>query len=171
MLSQNIKTYRKAKEMSQEKLAVRLNVVRQTVSKWEHNLSVPDAQMLILLSQALEVPVSALLGVEVEERDTQQLSQELARVNQELARLQQHTELRNQANRKRGIILLLAFLTLIVSLGVHHAVVSLVLSGICILATLGKLRTFKPTCLQMVRVTFSLSPVRILVVTPCSFNA
>ena len=33
------------------------------------------------------------------------------------------------------------------------------------------LRTSRPTCLQMVRVTLSLSPVRIFVVTPCAFNA
>lgn len=61
MLNENIKNLRKAKGLSQEELAVRLNVVRQTVSKWEQGLSVPDADMLIAVSEALETPVSVLL--------------------------------------------------------------------------------------------------------------
>ena len=39
MLNENIKNLRKAKGISQEELAVRLNVVRQTVSKWERGVS------------------------------------------------------------------------------------------------------------------------------------
>lgn len=136
MLSQNIKKHRKAKGLSQEELAVGLHVVRQTVSKWENGLSVPDAQALIQLSQQLEVPVSTLLGVDVEESDTRQLSQELERVNGELARLQQHQALVRQAGRKRGLMLLLALLALLVSLGAQNPWVSLVVSGMCILATL-----------------------------------
>ena len=62
MLSENIKTIRKSKGLSQEELAVKVNVVRQTVSKWEKGLSVPDSEMLISLSEALETPVSTLLG-------------------------------------------------------------------------------------------------------------
>ena len=41
MLSENIRAARKAKGLSQQELALKLNVVRQTVSKWEQNLSVP----------------------------------------------------------------------------------------------------------------------------------
>ena len=62
MLSENIKTRRKAKGLSQEELALRLHVVRQTISKWEQGLSVPDADLLLALSQALDTPVSDLLG-------------------------------------------------------------------------------------------------------------
>lgn len=62
MLSDNIKAAREAKGLSQEELAVKLNVVRQTVSKWERGLSVPDADLLIALSEATEIPVSELLG-------------------------------------------------------------------------------------------------------------
>lgn len=62
MLSENIKTVRKAKGLSQQELAVQLNVVRQTVSKWEQGLSVPDSDLLLCLSRALETPVSTLLG-------------------------------------------------------------------------------------------------------------
>lgn len=62
MLSANIKAAREAKGLSQEELAAKLNVVRQTVSKWERGLSVPDADLLIALSEATEIPVSELLG-------------------------------------------------------------------------------------------------------------
>lgn len=72
MLSKNIKAARQAHGMSQEELAARLNVVRQTVSKWERGLSVPDADLLISLANELEMPVSALLGgVQVEENPEQ----------------------------------------------------------------------------------------------------
>ncbi len=62
MLNENIKAIRKSKGLSQEELAVKLNVVRQTVSKWEKGLSVPDSDMLLIISEVLETPVSILLG-------------------------------------------------------------------------------------------------------------
>ena len=67
MLSENIRIIRKSKGLSQQELAVKLNVVRQTISKWEQGLSVPDADMLLSLSEALETPVSTLLGEAVME--------------------------------------------------------------------------------------------------------
>ena len=60
MLCENIKAIRKSKGLSQEELAIKLNVVRQTISKWEQGLSVPDSVLLIALSEALETPVSTL---------------------------------------------------------------------------------------------------------------
>ena len=89
MLSENIKTVRKAKGLSQEELAVRLNVVRQTVSKWEQGLSVPDADMLIALSETLETPVATLLGETISEPQADGLkaiSEKLETVNLQLAR-------------------------------------------------------------------------------------
>ena len=62
MLNENIKMLRKSKGLSQEELAIKLNVVRQTVSKWKQGLSVPDAGMLISISEVFETPVSTLLG-------------------------------------------------------------------------------------------------------------
>ena len=62
MLHENIKLQRKAKGLSQEELATKLNVVRQTLSKWEKGLSVPDAEMLIRIAEALDTSVSELLG-------------------------------------------------------------------------------------------------------------
>lgn len=73
MLCDNIKIYRKAKGLSQEELAVKLNVVRQTVSKWEKGLSVPDADLLILIAEALDVPVCTLLGEAPEPEEQTQL--------------------------------------------------------------------------------------------------
>lgn len=60
MLNENIRKLRKSKGLSQEELAIKLNVVRQTVSKWKRGLSVPDAKMLLSLSEVFDTPVSAL---------------------------------------------------------------------------------------------------------------
>ncbi len=88
MLSENIKAIRKSKGLSQQELAVKLNVVRQTVSKWEQGLSVPDSDMLISLSEALETPVSTLLGenvVEPQADDLKAISAKLEVINLQLA--------------------------------------------------------------------------------------
>ena len=88
MLNENIKTIRKSKGLSQEELAVRLNVVRQTVSKWEQGLSVPDADMLISISEVLDTPVSTLLGETVAEKEADELkaiSEKLEVINLQLA--------------------------------------------------------------------------------------
>lgn len=88
MLSQNLKTIRKSKGLSQQELAVKLNVVRQTISKWEQGLSVPDSEMLISISEVLETPVSTLLGenVVVPESDTlKAISEKLEVINLQMA--------------------------------------------------------------------------------------
>ena len=98
MLSENIKTIRKSKGLSQEELAVKLHIVRQTLSKWEKGLSVPDADMLILLSEALETPVSTLLGENVAESEAdgmKAISEKLEVVNAQLAHMR--TAKRNAA--------------------------------------------------------------------------
>ncbi len=88
MLSENIKSIRKSKGLSQQELAVKLNVVRQTISKWEQGLSVPDSDMLISVSEVLETPVSILLGETVAEAETDNLkaiSEKLEVINLQLA--------------------------------------------------------------------------------------
>lgn len=88
MLNENIKTIRKSKGLSQEELAIKLNVVRQTISKWEQGLSVPDADMLISLSEVFEIPVGTLLGETVEEPKTDGLkaiAEKLEVINWQLA--------------------------------------------------------------------------------------
>ena len=88
MLSENIKAIRKSKGLSQQELAVKLNVVRQTVSKWEQGLSVPDSDMLISISEVFEIPVSTLLGenvIEAEADSLKAISEKLEVINLQLA--------------------------------------------------------------------------------------
>ena len=88
MLNENIKSIRKSKGISQEELAIKLNVVRQTISKWEQGLSVPDSDMLISISEALDTPVSTLLGetvTEPEADDLKAISEKLEVINLQLA--------------------------------------------------------------------------------------
>lgn len=89
MLNENIKALRKSKGLSQQELAVKLNVVRQTVSKWEQGLSVPDSDMLVAISEALETPVGTLLGetvVEAEPDALKAIGEKLEVINLQLAR-------------------------------------------------------------------------------------
>ena len=89
MLNENIKRIRKSKGLSQEELAIKLNVVRQTVSKWENGLSVPDSSMLIMLADELDTTVSELLGEPIAEPTTDDLmilSKKLEVINLQLAK-------------------------------------------------------------------------------------
>ena len=86
MFADNLKTLRRARGLSQEELAGRLHVTRQTISKWENALSVPDAELLLRLAEELEVPVSRLLGGPVEEEPAPaQVAAHLAELNRLLA--------------------------------------------------------------------------------------
>ena len=88
MLKDNLKTLRKSKGLSQEELSVKLNVVRQTVSKWEQGLSVPDAEMLISISEVFDTPVSTILGENIDEQeknDLKVISEKLEVINEQLA--------------------------------------------------------------------------------------
>ena len=110
MLNENIKAIRKSKGLSQQELAVKLNVVRQTVSKWEQGLSVPDSDMLISISEALETPVSTLLGETVTEPqadDLKAISEKLEIINLQLAQ-------RKTAGRKMLQWLLISLCAVIV---------------------------------------------------------
>ena len=134
MIGETIQRIRKERHMSQEELAVKLHVVRQTVSKWENNLSVPDADVLIHMAEVLEVPVSRLLGVETEEQNVSDLAEELARLNQQLAEQKQEERRRRQVEKKRGFILFLSFAALLIALLAGEALVSVVLVGLCMLS-------------------------------------
>ncbi len=98
MLSENIRTIRKSKGLSQEDLAEKIHVVRQTVSKWEQGLSVPDADLLLALSDTLETPVSTLLGETISAPETDEiktLAEKMEALNLLLAR---------QKERKRAAL-------------------------------------------------------------------
>lgn len=132
MINDNIKKYRKEKGFSQEEMAVRLHVVRQTVSKWEKGLSVPDADVLIRMADLLNVSVSKLLGGEVEHTNDEDLTDELARLNELLAQKNQQEAAAQRANQKRGLILFFSFVSMIIALCVENPVVSILLTSGCI---------------------------------------
>ena len=92
MLKDNLKTLRKNKGLSQEELSVKLNVVRQTISKWETGLSVPDAEMLVKISNYFNIPVSTILGENIEEKeqnDLKVIAEKLEIINDQLATTQE----------------------------------------------------------------------------------
>lgn len=114
MLKENIKTLRKSKGLSQEELAVKINVVRQTISKWEQGLSSPDADMLITLSELFEIPVNQLLEEEIKEDQTDDLkviTEKLEVINLQLS---------NSKERKDEILrwVMTSFIALIVIFGI-----------------------------------------------------
>ena len=94
MLNENIKALRKTKGLTQDELAIRLNVVRQTVSKWEKGLSVPDAEMLQKIAEIFEVNVSQLLGSPIiQNENVDVIAEQLSRINEQLV-------VKNNRNRK-----------------------------------------------------------------------
>lgn len=106
MLQENLKRFRKEKGFSQEQLAVRLHIVRQTVSKWEQGLSVPDAEMLVRVSEVLEVPVADLLGKtageEPPDSTLDSIARELQKLNELLA-----SQAATQAERRKKLLAVL----------------------------------------------------------------
>ena len=118
MLNENMKALRKNKGLTQEELANRLNVVRQTVSKWEKGLSVPDAEMLQKIADVLESDVSQLLGAPINQNENiDVIAEQLSRINEQLV-------VKNNRSRKIwktiGIILaiIIAGQLLLVALGI-----------------------------------------------------
>jgi putative transcriptional regulator len=95
MFSDNLKMLRKQKGMSQEQLAQQLDVVRQTVSKWEKGLSLPDAELLTKIAEFFEVPVGRLLGEKIEEEKTEnEIASQLEIMNAQIA---------NRSKRRRKV--------------------------------------------------------------------
>ena len=118
MLHENLKKARMNKGMSQEQLALRLNVVRQTVSKWEKGTSVPDAEALMHLSEVLETPVTALLGeapaLEQEPAEMSDIARQLAQMNELTAmKMQREKEFWSKA---KNIVLIIALLMFIAAI-------------------------------------------------------
>ena len=112
MLKDNLKTLRKNKGLSQEELSIKLNVVRQTISKWETGLSVPDAEMLVKISELFETPVSEILGENIGEKETNDLkviSEKLEVINEQLS-------LNQKQKKKRTITFLIIIDIFLISL-------------------------------------------------------
>lgn len=117
MLKDNLKLARKAKGLSQEELAIKLNVVRQTISKWEQGLSVPDAEMLISISAVFDTPVSTFLGEnlsESKEDDLKVISEKLEIINLQLSqRKKEKRKIIHWTLISLCIIIIIMFLSLI----------------------------------------------------------
>lgn len=86
MLGNNIKALRKSKGITQQELAIKLNVVRQTISKWEKGFSVPDAEMLQKMADILETDAATLLGAatDASPKESAPLAEQLSRLNEQL---------------------------------------------------------------------------------------
>lgn len=114
MFSENLKTLRKARGFSQEQLAIRLNIVRQTVSKWEKGLSVPDAEQLVRLADILGVQVQELLGKEIDvsadKDELEIIALELSKLNELIVTYgNKASNLKNKAGIVIGIVIILLF--------------------------------------------------------------
>ena len=113
MFGDNLKTLRKNKGFSQEQLSLRLNVVRQTVSKWEKGLSVPDAEMLVKIAEVLGTSVNELLGEAVAAKNEEGLSSvamELQKLNELLAmQIAQKKQLAKNIAKASAAILFVLF--------------------------------------------------------------
>lgn len=86
------------------------------------------------MADLLDVSVSQLLGIEVDDNNNVDLSEELAKLNEQLAKKNQKEKLLIQANKKRGLILGFSFLAMLIALLVENEIVSILLAGVCTLA-------------------------------------
>ena len=124
MLKDNIKNLRKEKGLSQEELAIKLNVVRQTVSKWERGLSVPDSSMLITLAEELDTSVNVLLGESVEDKtlkddvDIKTIAERLEVINLQLAR---RSEMKIKLVRWILILLCIVIVAVFIAFGIMQS--------------------------------------------------
>lgn len=110
VFNENLKTLRKQKGLSQEELSERLHVVRQTISKWEKGLSVPDAETLIKISEVFEVPVSELIGetidIETEKSYNKIIAEKLEQLNISIAE-------RNRRSRKIWKVVIIVLVVIV----------------------------------------------------------
>lgn len=140
MLGENIKRLRKRNGYSQETLAQQLNVVRQTVSKWEKGISVPDAVMLTKIAELFEVTVEELLGAKIEDKadavGMNEVAAQLAVLNEQLA---------NQSRRRRKIIKVVAVgVCIILALVITLYITAFV--GLRYYSSTGETRTTEVVC-------------------------
>lgn len=80
-LGNKIKYYRGEKELSQEELAERVYVSRQTISNWENNKSYPDINSIVLLSEIFEISIDNLIKGDVEQMKKEIDSEEVKKLN------------------------------------------------------------------------------------------
>jgi putative transcriptional regulator len=124
MLGENIKLYRQKKQFTQEELAARLHVTRQTISKWEKNYSVPDAEMLVRLAEVLEVQTSRLLGTE-DNDETQTAQEEEDTLSEQLANIAEQMAIKNRRSKRIWKTIGIVF-AIIIALNIIITVLSVV---------------------------------------------
>lgn len=107
MFAENLKKIRKDKGYTQEELAKKLNVVRQTVSKWEKGLSLPDADILSKIADILETDVNVLLGGQMTTTSQSEVAKQLAKINEQLI-------IKNRRHKKIMMIIVVALLTIVI---------------------------------------------------------
>ena len=162
-IGNQIMSIRRERQLTQEQFGSLFHVTRQTVSNWENGKSYPDLQLLVAISDQfgisldtllkedtkmvkaidrervlgvanlLDVSVSQLLGIEESIHSNGNLAEELAELNEQLARKKQKEKLLYQANQKRGLILFVSFLSMMITMSVKNEVVSILMAGICML--------------------------------------
>ena len=80
-LGNQIKYYRSEKELSQEELAERVYVTRQSISNWENNKNYPDINSIVLLSEVFEISIDNLIKVDLEKMKKEINSEEVKKLN------------------------------------------------------------------------------------------
>ncbi len=107
MFAENLKKIRKDKGYTQEELAKELNVVRQTVSKWEKGLSLPDVDILSKIADILETDVNILLGGQMTTTSQSEVAKQLAKINEQMI-------IKNRRHKKIMMIIVVALLTIVI---------------------------------------------------------
>lgn len=124
MFNENLKRIRKERGYTQEELATKVGVVRQTVSKWEKGLSVPDADILCKIAEILDTDINMLLGDEITasvdnlnglNRDGKKNTNDNNNiVEEQLTKISEQLAIKNKRNKKiwktLGIILLVVII-------------------------------------------------------------
>lgn len=112
MLNENLSRIRRERGLTQESLAIKLNVVRQTVSKWKNGTAVPDVDMLCRIADALDASVAELLGSpeRKDKMDMTAIAKSLAEINEQLVvrNRKSNTALKIVLGVAMGLFLLIA---------------------------------------------------------------
>lgn len=123
MFNENLKEIRKEKGYTQEELAIKVGVVRQTVSKWEKGLSVPDADILRKIAEILDTDINILLGDEIATnvdnlnrpiKDEEKDKEDNSSIEEKLTQISKQLAIKNKRSRKIWKIIGAALLIIII---------------------------------------------------------
>lgn len=123
MFAENLKKIRKDKGYTQEALAKELNVVRQTVSKWEKGLSLPDVDILSKIADILETDVNILLDGQITTTDQSEIVKQLAKINEQLTiKNRRHKKIMKTIAIILLIIVIFCVLLVILNMGTYISI-------------------------------------------------